>query len=83
MFSEYAPALDRNVAVEELGIGTWRAAPKAGSAGGPNAPVKPWPTRVSITRQGVIAMKVIGPGGVKMLAACANGEDATVNDALF
>jgi len=40
--SEQAPALDGMVHVVEVGIGTWRAIPNAGSEGGPNAPVKPW-----------------------------------------
>src|SRR5580700_10729835 len=60
--------------VVEVGIGTER--PIYGvREGGPNAPVKPEPLRVSITRQGVIAMNVIGPGGVKMLAACAIADE--------
>src|SRR5215831_15845321 len=70
MFNEYAPALDGTLH-EEVGIGTWRDTPPA-SDGGPNAPVKPKPLRVSITRQGVSAMNVIGPGAVKMLAACGS-----------
>jgi hypothetical protein len=54
---------------EELGIGTERGVPPAVSDGGPNAPVKPEPLRVSITRQGVSAINVIGPGALKMLSA--------------
>jgi len=65
------------VHVVEVGIGTWRAIPNAGSEGGPNAPVKPWPARVSITRHGVIAMKVIGPGAVNMLAGRAIPDEET------
>lgn len=59
--------------VVEVGIGTERLT-FAASDGGPKAPVKGWVERVPITRQGVTAMNVIGPGGVKMLAAVANGE---------
>src|SRR5258708_7529679 len=60
------------VHVELVGSGTCRALPPAGSDGGPNAPVKPCPVRVSITRQGVTAINVIGPGAVKIVAAgCA------------
>jgi hypothetical protein len=39
--------------------------------------VKPWPVLVSITLQGVTAMKVIGPGAVKMLAAGAIADEET------
>ena len=73
MLSEKAPALDGMLHVEDVGIGTWRVA-NAASDGGPKAPVKPWPVRVSITLQGVIAINVIGPGGAKMLTACASDE---------
>jgi hypothetical protein len=77
MFNEYAPALDGIVHVVELGIGTERFT-SAANDGGPKAPVKGWVERVSNTRHGVIAMNVIGPGGVKMLAACARaGEEAS------
>jgi hypothetical protein len=74
IFSEYAPALDGIVHVVEVGMGTERLV-YAASDGGPKAPVKPWPVRVSITRQGVTAMNVIGPGDEKMPAACAIAED--------
>jgi hypothetical protein len=56
---------------EDVVIGTERLE-NAARDGGPKAPVKPEPLRVSITRQGVTAMNVIGPGAVKMLAAAAN-----------
>src|SRR5580700_10621850 len=70
MFSEYAPALDGMVHVVEVGIGTERVT-FAARDGGPKAPVNGWVDRVSITRQGVTAINVIGPGGVKMPAAWA------------
>src|SRR5579863_209558 len=74
MLREYAPAL-AGMLHEEVGIGTWRYVPYAANDGGPKAPVKGWLDRVSITLQGVIAMNVIGPGAVKMLAACAIADE--------
>jgi hypothetical protein len=74
MFSEYAPAVDGMLHFVEVGIGTVR--PIYGvSDGGPKAPVKLDPLRVSITRQGVTAINVIGPGAVKILAACAMDDE--------
>jgi hypothetical protein len=73
MFSEYAPACD-GMLHADVGIGTCRAVPNAGRDGGPKAPLKPCPLHVSITLHGVIAMNVIGPGAVKILAGCANAD---------
>lgn len=59
ILSEYALAFD-GIPQPLCAIGTSRCWPPV-NAGAPNAPIKPYSGRVSITRQGVTAISGIGP----------------------